>query len=72
MKESMLNTKVTILVEGLGEITATASAFNNISFAFGELSRVNKGRGYNISADLRDRQSKQIYRALDSIGFYGA
>lgn len=70
MKKSKYDIRRTIEVENYGKITATASALNSISIVLMEAANYNRKIGANKMADLRDKQSDQIYNALKETGFY--
>lgn len=70
MKKSKYDIRRTVEIEGWGKITATASTLNSISIMLSVSSELNKKQGFIFSAELRDRQSQQIYEALKAVGFY--
>lgn len=70
MKKSKYDIRRTIEVENYGKITATASALNSISIVLMEAANYNRKIGANEMADLRDKQSDQIYNKLKETGFY--
>lgn len=70
MKKSKYDVRRTVEVEDYGKITATASALNSISIVLMEAANLNRRQGCEVVANLRDRQSKQIYNALAKTGFY--
>ena len=70
MEKSKFDIIRTVEVEDLGKITAKASALNSISIALMEAARLDRKRGLEASANIRDKQSNQIYNALKVTGFY--
>ena len=70
MKKSKFDARRTVEVEGYGKITATASALNSISISLKEAANLNRRQGCEAIANLRDRQSEQIYDALAKTGLY--
>lgn len=70
MKKSKFDIRRTVEVEDYGKITATASALNSISIALREAAIFNRRQRCEATANLRERQSKQIYDALAKTGFY--
>lgn len=70
MKKSKFDIRRTVELEECGEITAAAGALNSISIALMEAANLNRRQGCEATANLRDRQSKQIYDALAKTGFY--
>ena len=70
MKKSKYDVRRTVEVEKLGKITATAGALNLISLVLTESANLNRRQGFRATADLRDRQSKQVYDTLAKTGFY--
>lgn len=70
MKKSKYDVRRTVEVEDLGKITATAGALNGISLVLSESANLNRRQGLRAIANLRDRQSKQIYNFLAKTGFY--
>ena len=70
MKKSKYDVRRTVEVEDYGKITATASALNSISIVLMEAANLNRRQGCEVVANLRDRQSRQIYDALAKAGFY--
>lgn len=70
MKKSKYDVRRTVEIEDCGKITATAGALNSISIVLMEAANLNRRQGCKVVANLRDRQSKQIYDALAKTGFY--
>lgn len=70
MKKSKFDIIRTVELEECGKITATAGALNSISIVLMEAANLNRKQGCEATANLRDRQSKQIYDALAKTGFY--
>lgn len=70
MKKSKYDIRRTVEIKDLGKITATGSALNSISIILMETAILNQKQGYETVANLRGRQSKQIYAALAKTGFY--
>ena len=70
MKNSKYDIRRTVELEECGKITATASALCSISIALEESANLNRKQGYEATANLRHRQSEQIYAALEKTGFY--
>lgn len=70
MKKSKYDIRRTVEVEQWGKITATAGALNSISSALFEASKLDRSRGCDAIANLKERQSNQIYNALAATGFY--
>ena len=70
MKKSKFDIRRTVELEECGKITATAGALNSISIVLIEAANLNQKQGCKATADLRYRQSKQIYDALAKTGFY--
>lgn len=70
MKKSKYDVRRTVEIEDCGKITATAGALNSISIVLMETANLNRRQGCKVVANLRDRQSKQIYDALAKTGFY--
>lgn len=70
MKKSKYDIIRTVEVEEWGTITAEAGALNSISYVLSEAANFNRDQGLNFTANLRDRQSQQIYDALAATGFY--
>jgi hypothetical protein len=70
MKKSKYDVRRTLEIENWGKVTATASALNSISIMLMEAASLNRKQGCEVVANLRDRQSKQIYDALAETGFY--
>lgn len=63
MKKSKFDIRRTVELEECGKITATAGALNSISIVLMEEANLNRKQGYEETANLRSRQSKQIYDA---------
>lgn len=70
MAKSKFDIRRTVEVEDFGKVTAKASALNSISIALMEAAQLDRKRGLEASANIRDRQSNQIYNALKATGFY--
>ena len=70
MKKSKYDVRKTIEVEDYGKITASASTLNSISIILMEAAKLNRMQGLNETANLMERQSKQIYNDLAKTGFY--
>lgn len=70
MKKSKYDVRRTVEIEDWGKVTATASALNSISIILMEAASLNRKQACEVVANLRDRQSKQIYDALAETGFY--
>lgn len=70
MKKSKFDIRRTVELEECGKITATAGTLNSISIALMEAANLNRKQGCEATANLRDRQSKQIYDALAKTGLY--
>ena len=70
MKKSKFDVRSTVEIEELGKLTATAGALNSISIVLMEVANLNRKQGCEATANLRDRQSKQIYDTLTKTGFY--
>ena len=70
MEKSKYEIRRTVELEYCGKITATAGALCSICIALQESADLNRKQGYEATANLRDRQSRQIYDALKKTGFY--
>lgn len=70
MKKSKYDIIRTVEVEEWGTITAKAGTLNSISYVLSEAANFDREQERNFTADLRDRQSQQIYDALAATGFY--
>lgn len=70
MKKSKSDIRRTVELEECGKITAAAGALNSISIVLMEAANLNRRQGCEATANLRYRQSKQIYDALAKTGFY--
>lgn len=70
MKKSKFDIRRTVELEECGKFTATAGALNGISIVLMEAANLNRRQGCEATANLRERQSKQIYNALAKTGFY--
>lgn len=70
MKKSKYDIRRTVEVEDWGKITARASTLNSISIMLSVSSELNRRQGFIPTAELRDRQSQQIYEVLKATGLY--
>ena len=70
MKKSKFNIRQTIEIEGLGKITASQGALNNIAIALAEASKAQYLKGYTATAEQSRMQSRQIYAELKKYGLY--
>lgn len=70
MEKSKFDIRRTVEVEQLGKITASQGTLNAISIALSEASKMDYLIGYYTTADLKKRQSDQIYKELKKYNFY--
>ena len=70
MKKSKYDVRRTVEIERWGKITATSGTLNSLSIMLMELASKYRKEGNKEIADLRDRQSDQIYSMLARSGFY--
>lgn len=70
MEKSKYKVRRTVEVSVLGKITASAGTLDSISLLLMELAAKARKEGNDKMADLRDKQSGQIYNALEKTGFY--
>lgn len=70
MTKSKFDIRRTVEIEDFGKITAKASTLNSISIVLMEAAQLDRKRGFEACANIRDRQSNQIYNALKATGFY--